>query len=509
VYSEDGLRGRASDQGERCCRTDQNHSHVRDAAGRVPILETCSGDQSFELRDRQVGAQTPGVATPTAIVPGVGGSTQPRQFRNVLAAIVLSGLAIRVVYVLLVTRHEHGKFYDAFWYALTGSELAHGQFFRDSFLNQPTASHPPLTSVLLAPASLVFGVKPGLTPQRLTMVVLGTAVILCVGLLGRAVAGPWVGLTAAGLAAVAPNFWIPNGILMSETLAMLLMVLILLAVVRVLRAPTFGNAALLGAAIGFEALVRAELILFLPCLLLPAALAARNQAPMRRLALFGVGALVTLVVLTPWVGRNLVVFKDPTYLSTGIGGTLLGSNCPQVYSGPDIGGWNVVCSAQTSGSDESVQSSRATHAAIQFADRHSHRVPLVVLARVARLWDVIHPIRAAREQVGEGRPLPEALAGLGFYYLLIPLGVAGVVILRRRRLHQWFLLVPAGALTLVSAAFFGQTRFRAPFEVCLVVLAAPALVLLAQRLFQRRTNAQPADVGPTDSTPIGEAFFKN
>ncbi len=39
--------------------------------------------------------------------------------------------------------------------------------------------------------------------------------------------------------------------------------------------------------------------------------------------------------------------------------------------------------------------------------------------------------------------------------------------------------MPAGVLTVVSALVYGLIRFRDPFEVCLAVLAAPPIVLLA------------------------------
>jgi hypothetical protein len=84
--------------------------------------------------------------------------------------------------------------------------------------------------------------------------------------------------------------------------------------------------------------------------------------------------------------------------------------------------------------------------------------------------------------VNEGRPRDASVAGLVMYYALLPLGLAGIAILRRRRWRPWFLLVPAGVLTVVAGVFYGLVRFRAPFEVCLVVLAAPPLVLMAQRL---------------------------
>jgi 4-amino-4-deoxy-L-arabinose transferase-like glycosyltransferase len=312
---------------------------------------------------------------------------------------------------------------------------------------------------------------------------LGAAVVLCVGLLGRTVAGPWVGLVAAGLAALAPNFWMPSGILMSETPAMLFMALILLAVLRLIRRPTVGAAVLVGLACGCEALVRAELILFVPGLLLPATLVARQIPWRRRCLLLGVGVMTTALVLGPWVGRNLATFSDPTYLSTGDGLALLGSNCPQTYSGPNIGLWSDACAISVKGGgDESVQSSRDQHAAFEFMEHHAGRLPMVMVVRVAREWDLYNPVQMAQVESHEGRPYLASLAGLGFYYLLVPFAVAGIVMLRRRRIDQWFLLVPAGVITLVGALVIALVRYRAPFEVCLVVLAAPAFIELAQRL---------------------------
>ncbi len=128
-----------------------------------------------------------------------------------------------------------------------------------------------------------------------------------------------------------------------------------------------------------------------------------------------------------------------------------------------------------------MQSSGEQHAALQYIDHHVNRLPVVMLARIGREWDLYEPVQMAHLETGEGRPFVASLVGLAFYYALLPFAVAGIVIMRRRRIDQWFLLVPAGVVTLVSALVFGQPRFRAPFEVCLVVLAAPAMVLLSQR----------------------------
>ena len=157
------------------------------------------------------------------------------------------------------------------------------------------------------------------------------------------------------------------------------------------------------------------------------------------------------------------------------------------------------------------ESSRDQHAAIQYAEHHASRLPLVALARIGREWDFYQPIQEADFSVNEGRPVPASLAGLGFYYALLPLGIAGVVILRRRGIRQWFLLVPAGVVTVVSALVYGLVRFRAPFEVCLVVLAAPPLVSFGHWLGHRTdrgrgsTGPDPAvaDQGAGPSFPTG------
>ena len=447
----------------------------------------------------------PDVDTAPVVSPTtVGGFMRRRQFAGALTSIVVVGLAFRVAYVLIFTQHENNKIYDSFWYGVTANELRLGHFFALPFIGGPTAAHPPLTSILAGSVNFLIGPHAGTTFQRLVMAVLGAGVVLCVGLLGRSVAGPWVGLTAAGLAALAPNFWIPSGVIMSETPAMLFMALILLAVVRLLRSPTLTMAALLGAACGAEALVRAELLLFVPFLLVPAILAARTVPLRRRFGLLAMGLLVTVLVLAPWVGRNLAAFTDPTYISTGNGYALLGANCPQTYNGPQLGSWSLACSssAPTHG-DESVQAAHAQHVAVQYAEHHTGRIPVVVLARVGRLWDFYEPVQMADVDVNEGRPVQASLAGLGFYYALLPLGIAGIVIYRRRRIRQWFLLVPAGVLTLVAALVYGSVRFRAPFEVCLVVLAAPPLVVVGQALGHRMADHRARRRGRRDGRQGG------
>ena len=80
----------------------------------------------------------------------------------------------------------------------------------------PDADHPPFTSVALVPtAKLTDGSD---LAMKLTMAGFGTSVVLVIALIGRVVAGDRAALIAAGLAAVYPNLWMNDGLIMAETL---------------------------------------------------------------------------------------------------------------------------------------------------------------------------------------------------------------------------------------------------------------------------------------------------
>lgn len=405
-----------------------------------------------------------------------------RRFWWWLGAIVLVALAWRVLYVVLFTRYENAHLYDAAWYELQALTLTSGHFFSVPFSTGPDAGHPPLTSLVITPVTYFFKLHQGATPQRLTMAVLGAVVVLLTGLLARSLAGPRVGLVAAAVAAAYPNMWMPNGIVMSETLTMLFVALILLGVYRLLRAPTWQTAALVGLAVGLEMLVRAELVLLVPCLVVPAALVVPGVPWPRRLLLAGVAVLVAALTVGPWVGRNLAAFADATFLSTGEGPVLAGANCPSTYYGPSIGGWSITCSIDVPHAhDQSVESARQEAAGLRYARHHLGQLPLVVLAREGRVWDVFEPVQMAHGTVGEGRPVPASLGGMFSYYALVPFAFLGILALRRRGVRVWPLLVIAAVVTVVAAVTYGLIRFRAEFEVPFVVLAAVGLEAAARR----------------------------
>jgi len=188
--------------------------------------------------------------------------------------------------------------------------------------------------------------------------------------------------------------------------------------------------------------------------------------------------LSALLVVAPWVGFNLSRFRDPVFISTGLGPTLASTDCAQTWSGPLTGYWSLQCAGEVPNrpnADESQSSADAKAFAMRFIRSHESRLLPVVVARVGRGVALFHPIQEIDLDAAETRPLHWALLGLWMYYALSALAIVGAVVLRRRHVPL-FPLAGVGLTVVVAMVLaFGNTRYRMPFEVCLVVLAAAAI----------------------------------
>ena len=426
-----------------------------------------------------------------------GDAAGSRRFWAVLGVILVAAVGLRVGYVLTVTRHDH-HLYDATFYELEARAVADGRGFVDVFAkdrDRPAADHPPLTVLVLVPGALIPGAS-GELAMRLTIAALGVGVVALVALLARRVAGDAVGLLAGGIAAVYPNLWMSDGLLMSETIGSLLTTAILVLAYRVMRGTT--NRLLLGLGLlcGLAMLARAELALLAPFIALPAILlGTRGDTVTRRLKRLAVTGATAVVVVGPWVGFNLARFEEPVTLSTNDGIALAMGSCDSVFYEPYVGYANLFCLGERPRGDQSEQSRVYRERALDYINDHLRRYPVVVLARVGRLWSVFKPGQTGELNVGEGRPEWASWLGVASLFVLAPFAAWGVVVSRRRKTAVWPLVVPL-ALVTAAAAFLtaGLPRYRAPAEPGIVVLAAIGAVALRGRsgLGGSRTSAQDA-----------------
>jgi 4-amino-4-deoxy-L-arabinose transferase-like glycosyltransferase len=398
--------------------------------------------------------------------------------------------------------HGYRLWGDAFYYHWQANALAHGAWYVDPVrwyldgTQLPSAGHPPLFPTYLALWSAI-GLD-GVTAHRLAAGVLGTATVLLVGLLARRIAGNTAGLIAAGIAAVYPQLWINDGMVLSETMAIFMTAVALTAAYAFWQRPSTRNAVLLGLACGFTALSRTELVLLFPLVVIPLALLVKDVDWGRRFRLAVVACLMGAVALGPWVIFNYTRFEEPTTMTTGTGSALSAASCDEVFYGTLIG-YYANCfqgpwpSAQL---DESQRDLVPRRIAVQYTKDHIGRLPLVVAARVGRLWGVFKPGQTtAFDWWIEGRGRVPTWIGLFFYYALLPFAVVGLVKLRRRRVPILPLLAIVIIATFAAAITFGVTRYRAPAEVAIVV-AAGVGIDAAWRRFRSRTRTVPTRAAP-------------
>ncbi len=408
-----------------------------------------------------------------------------------LGLVLLAAGGLRVAYVLTVTRHDT-HFYDAAYYQLEAASIAHGDGFVDPFAEirspgskaQPSAEHAPLTSLILVPAGFVDDTELSALLMRFTMVLVGLGAIVVLALLGRELGGDTVGLIAAGIAALDPNLWMNDGLIMSESLSILLVAAILLLAYRVLRGASLRWVTALGVLCGLLTLVRAELAALTPLLALPAVWigSTRRSPPSAHRVGRAAGCVaVAVLVVAPWVGFNLARFEKPTFVSTNDGLTMLAANCDPSYYGATLGSGDIACADHRPKGDPSVANARFRSRALRYMGDHLDRWPVVVVARIARMWSVFHVSQTVGFDVGEGRPRWASYAGIAALYALVAAGIVGLIAARRRKVAVWPLVVPIAVVTSITLVIGGVPRYRAAAEPSIIVLAALGIAAVVAR----------------------------
>ncbi|MEX1007234.1 MAG: glycosyltransferase family 39 protein [Acidimicrobiia bacterium] len=425
--------------------------------------------------------------------------------------LVTAGAAIwRVWYAAAIVdpRVRDVRLSDQVFYTVQANLLAHGHGFSNPFAfiffdrEIPTALHPPLYSLVLAlPARL------GITSElsyRVITALLGAVVVFLVGMLGRQLGGDRVGIVAAILAAAYPPLWTNDAVIGLETLYCLLVVLALMAAYRFWDSPGIKPAAAMAVPLSLAVLTRSEGLVLFVLLGGSTVLLARGIDWKRKLQLLGVVAGIGVVITAPWVVRNLVTFEEPTTLGTGFGGVLAYGNCDTTYYGEKLGYWDDSCSFgdYPRNLEESVVDARARDQGLTYIRNNLDRVPVVMLARIGRIWNVFQPVQDVHlNDAFERRGLVESWAVLLAYYLLIPFAIGGLFVMRHRHLPIFPMLAIAAAVTITVVVGFPVTRYRAPFDLVIPVLAAFSLDALWRRYRAARSASSAPLVDDACSTP--------
>lgn len=401
---------------------------------------------------------------------------------------MLLGIALRAIYAYAIV----GKaplLGDALEFHLQANYLADGHGYIQPFLFRDTghavasADKPPLFVFLEAAISLLGGRS--WQAHHLVGILAGGGTVATCGFVARRLAGDTVGLVAAAVAAVYPLLIATDGSLRSESVYALCIALTLLAALRLRDKPTWGRAAVLGVAIAAATLTRGEAILLLVFL-------APFMTGWRRA---GVAVVACAVVMAPWIVRCWIVFDQPVFVSTNLGGLLAGANCRSTYDSSSalFAQWDLSCLPPARYTNEAKESNLLRRQGLDYAKNHAGRLPVVLAARLGRSFELYRPrLQAAQEAFFEGRSLRLEQAGVAMYYVLVCFAVAGVITLRRRGQPWLLLLAPVALVVVISLISYGFTRLRVAAEPSIVVLAATGMVAAVEYARSRRGLATAA-----------------
>ena len=436
------------------------------------------------------------------------------RFGRWLAAITAGGLLLRVFWVLAV-RPDCGPdgtgssgclailggVNDPLHFHLQANQMADGHWFLDPLLFRatgeamPSASKMPLFSTYLGIVSFFGGDT--VLAHRIASCIAGAAAIVVIALIVRLLAGPRAGLVAAAIAAVYPNLWINDVLLQAESLFATLVAAMVLTAYRYWRDPGTGTAAWMALAMGLTALCRPEGVMLAGLVGVPLIVRAVPDWP-RRLRHGAVVAVGGLALLGPWLVWNQFRFDDPVLLTSGSGGVLSTANCEATYSGPLLG-YAANCfdpapvAAEVGIDVDDVPSYLRTLPEVErdafardqgreFISDNLDRLPVVVAARVARMWDMWRPgqniVLNDRIEARGPRVSQAAIAG---YFVLVPLAIGGAAVLWRRRVSLIPLLAAPVVVTFIAAVTYPSTRYRVSADVTIIVLAAVAVEFVLRR----------------------------
>jgi len=430
-------------------------------------------------------------------------------FARALTAIVVIGLGIRVVYILTARQDFFAAFDtnidpfalgDSYLYQRGAQLLVDGHGFINPYqldlfgVRQQDASHVPLFMLwLTVPAAL--GIESA-EVAALWSAVLGAGTLVIVGLAGREMVGPRVGLIAAAFAAVYPNVFSHDGFLQSETMAIFTVSLAVWLAYRFWHHPTTLRAVAVAAACALAAMSRSELVLLVGILFVPLVLRTTSVDWRQRVRWLVFGGIAVALVIGPWVIYNFTRFERPVLLSDNLGYTLLTATCDTTYYGDSIGYWDFGCAEPTyrridaPRNDRSVNEVAFREEALDYISDHKARFVVVTMVRWLRfagIWDLTHGFdQVDKDRVVEGRDGLVAWGGALMFYPLAVLSVAGGMVLWRRRITILPVVAPLVVVLAAVTLTFYMNRYRASAETCLCLLAAVGADAAWRRFARRR-----------------------
>ncbi len=412
----------------------------------------------------------------------------PSRERWLLAGAMAIGFAIVIAYV--INNRFHALAGDQIEYDLQGNYFTMGKFWWST--TPFGVEHASAWKAPAYPAWVGFWYEVlGNSATRVEYVqsFLAPISVFLTWLLARRLFDPRVAIAAAFVVAIFPLAWEFFGLLYPEALAIPLTTLILLFFLGSQPSPKLAIG--IGALVGVALLIRPTSFFLFAGILVAWWIAS---GPKRAIAMTALALGVAVLIVVPWTVRNYVVadgFIPISVQDAATYGTFneISANDPDQ---PYAWRYHVVTTDELlvdgKPPSDSVLRTELQDRAYDYIADHPDSVPKAFFWNgLTRLWDVRQPKWARAEAPFEGRSTTVSTVGLVMYYVLLPLALLGLWRARQRK----ELVLPILALVLAASVVFtvqGGTRYRAPLEPLIVVLACSFAVPAVSRLRGREAR---------------------
>ncbi len=401
--------------------------------------------------------------------------------RRWLAAIVLLAVMGRLAFIVLFghTLSLQASGYDAY-----ATNLLDGHGYTRFDDRSGDSELPPLYPFFLAGVYSLLGRDP--VAVALVQTALDAVTVVAVFAIGRRVGGPAVGLLAAAFYGLYPYLLFQNVAVNDTALFILLLVIGIWLAYRARETRRWPHAAALGGVFGLAALTKTLVVLTLPLL----ALWWWRRLGLRDAIRLSVAAGVALVlVIAPWVARNIRLHDAFVLVSTNGGSNLHQGNNPCVADYL-ARGWDaqwVNCLEPAPAGLSEVEADRwHRRQAIAYLRDNPAAWPRLFWTKLWVLWSpaiMPHDLPPDPYLVDDAvfryhTPAFDAARVVHLLYFtpLLALGAAGLVLAWRDGREIGPLLAVIAAITLAYLIFHPSTRYRAPADPFVFILAAYALI---------------------------------
>lgn len=418
--------------------------------------------------------------------------------RRALFVILIGAVAVRLAFILFL---GHTLSFQTSGYDPYAVNLLAGRGYTRFEDFRPDSDLPPLYPFFLAGVYSLLG----RSPISVALSQIGVEVITLITLyaIGRRVGGAWIGVGVAALTAFYPYLIFQNLSLNDTAVFLCLLALAILALYQTLDSPSRGAAlrqgAWMGVCLGAAALTKTLALLILP---LAGLWWWHRLGFFRALRLGLISGALALLVITPWVLRNINLHHAFVLISTNDGSNLHQGNnaCVVDYL---LHGWDaqwVDCLPTAPPNLNEVESANwHRDQAIAYVRANPQEIPRLVGVKLITLWNpAITPYSVpptARLQ-DDAALLYETTAfraarvlHLIYFGPLLLLALVGWWRAARLRAPIAPLLMVMGAITLAYVIFHPSTRYRLPADPFVFILSTYGIQWVMGFISQRRLRS--------------------